>query len=314
MKYRKRELFRVIILLVLSASFVKALDVQATSQNIRSYSLPFQKASIRASYNVISKNFDIFGIRDDSVGSALKHGNIGDLNGLDLTFGYGLYEHISLIYNFEYQKLDYAGESLKNKKHDLFTKLMIYHNPSAFIDTFSTDLGFIYNSASDLKISGSNLGISKMSDMSDNSFYIRLLAGSKIRASILDFYLGLKYTKIDTKLDLISHNRNETVLNMGFQYTLELGSFLFEGGYEYIKRFNTSVQNIENSNNVFNLTLSHALSQEVLVFTGLKYYTNQYNGIIPYLYNEKTENVFDAKFGYANIGFVYSFNLEFPNH
>ncbi len=314
MKYQKKELFRVIFVLALSATFAKALDVQATSQNIRSYALPLQKASIKASYNVVSENFDIFGIRDDSVGSAARHGVIGDLNGLNLTLGYGLYEHISLFYNFEYQNLDYASESLKNKKHDFFTKLNIYHNPSSFIDTFSTDIGFINNSASDLKISGSNLGISKMSDMSDNSFYIRLLAGSKIRASILDFYLGLKYTKINTELDLISHNRNETSLNMGFQYTLELGSFLFEGGYEYIKRFNTSVQNIENSNNIFNLTLSHAFSQKVLVFVGAKYYTNQYNSIIPYLYNEKTENVFGSKFGYANIGFVYNFNLEFPNH
>ncbi len=314
MKNRKRDLFRVIIVLFLSVSFVKALDVQATSQNIRSYLLPYQKASIKASYNVVSENFDIFNIRDDSVGSASRHGSIGDLNSLDITFGYGFSEYISLFYNFEYQDLDYASESLKNKKHDFFTKLGIYHNPSSFIDTFSTDLGFIHNSANDLKISNSNLGVSNMDDLSDNSLYMRVLAGSKIKASILNFYLGLKYTNISTKLDLLSYNRNETSLNLGFQYTLELGSFLFEGGYEYIRLFNRSVQNIESSNNVFNLTLSYALSRKTLVFIGSKYYTNQYNGIIPYLYNEKTKNVFESKFGYANIGFVYSFNLEFLNH
>ncbi len=307
-------MIKTLLILFLFASFVKALDVQATSQNIRSYVLPFQKANISASYNVVSKNFDIFNIRDDNVGSASRHGSIGDLNGLNFTLGYGFSEYISLFYNFEYQNLDYASESLKNKKQHFFTKLGIYHNPSSFIDTFSTDLGFIHNGANDLKISGSNLEISNMNDLSDNSFYIRVLAGSKIRASILDFYLGLKYTNINTKLDLLSLNRNETSLNLGFQYTVELGNYLIEGGYEYIRLFNRSVQNIESSNNVFNLTLSYALSRQILIFIGSKYYTNQYNGIIPYLYNEKTKNVFDTKFGYANIGFVYSFDLKFPNH
>ena len=307
-------MIRASLMLFLFASFVKALDVQATSQNIRSYVLPFQKASIKASYNILNKNFDIFSIRDESVGSALRHGSIGDLTGLDFTLGYGLSEYISLFYDFEYQNFDYASESLKNQKHNFFTKLGIYHNPSSFIDTFSTDLGFIHNGADDLKISNSNLGISNMGDLSDNSFYIRVLAGSKIKASILDFYLGLKYTNINTKLDLLSHNRDETSINMGFQYTIELGDYLIEGGYEYIRLFNRSVQNIENSNNIFNLTLSYALSRKILIFIGSKYYTNQYNGIIPYLYNEKTKNVFESKFGYANIGFVYNFDLKFPNH
>lgn len=307
-------MIRALLILFLFASFVKALDVQATSQNIRSYVLPFQKASIKASYNMVNKNFDIFNIRDDNIGSASRHGSIGDLTGLDFTLGYGLSEYISLFYNFEYQNFDYASENLKNQKHNFFTKLGIYHNPSSFIDTFSTDLGFIHNGANDLKISNSNLGISNMDDLSDNSFYIRVLAGSKIKASILDFYLGLKYTNINTKLDLLSHNRDETSINMGFQYTIELGSYLVEGGYEYIRLFNRNVQNIENSNNIFNLTLSYALSRQILIFIGSKYYTNQYNGIIPYLYNEKTKNVFESKFGYANIGFVYNFDLKFPNH
>jgi len=177
-------------------------------------------------------------------------------------------------------------------------------------NTFSTDLGLVYNSANELSISGSNLGISKMSDLSDNSFYIRLLTGSKINSSILDFYLGLKHTTINTKLDSIKYNRNEVALNVGFQYTLELKEFLIETGYEYIRLFSRDIDNVKKSNNVFNLTLSRALNQELLIFIGIKYFSNQYNGIIPYLYNEKTRNGFNQKFGYSTIGFVYSFDLE----
>lgn len=303
-------MFKAISIIFLLLSSAKATDVSLTSQNIRSYPLPIERTSINIGYKIVSKNMDLFNIRDEKVGSASTHGSIGDLNSLDLTFAYGLYEHISIFYNFEYQNSDYASEQLKNKKHDLFAKLNIYQNPSAMMDTFSTDIGFIYNSANDLSISGSNLGISKMTDMSDSSFYMRFLLGSKIKSSILDFYLGLKYTTINSTLNAISYDRNEIALNAGFQYTLELGSFLVETGYEYIRLFNRSTDNIEKSNHIINLTLSKALSQKLLLYVGSKFYLNQYNGIIPYLYNEKTKNEFDQKFGYVTFGLVYNFDFN----
>ncbi len=294
-------MFKLISVLFLLLSFSYATDVSQTSQNIRSYPLLEKKLAIKASSSIFNNGED---------GSAANHGNIGDINNLNLSFGYGYSEHISFLYNFEYQNLDYAGESLKNKKNELFVKLNIYHNPSAFIDTFSTELGFIHNSANDLTIIGSSLGISKMDDMSDSSFYMRLLAGSKIRSSILDFYLGLKFSAIDTKLDGISHDRDEMAINAGFQYTIELGSFLVETGYEYIRLFSRDVDNADSSNHVLNLTISKVLSPQLLIFVGSKYYLHQYNGVIPYLYNEKSKNSFSQKFGYATFGLVYNFDLN----
>ncbi len=294
-------MFKLISVLFLLLSFSYATDVSQTSQNIRSYPLLEKKLAIKASSSIFNNGED---------GSAANHGNIGDINNLNLSLGYGYSKHISFLYDFEYQSLDYAGESLKNKKNELFVKLNIYHNPSAFIDTFSTDLGFIHNSANDLTITGSSLGISKIDDMSDSSFYMRLLAGSKIRSSILDFYLGLKFSAIDTKLDGISHDRDEMAINAGFQYTIELGSFLVETGYEYIRLFSRDVDNADSSNHVLNLTISKVLSPQLLVFVGSKYYLHQYNGVIPYLYNEKSKNSFSQKFGYATFGLVYNFDLN----
>ncbi len=303
-------MIRIVSLFLLSILYLQATNVSATSQNIRSYPLPLGKTSIKANYNVISESLDIFSIRNDTAGKASHHGSLGNLSGIDFTLGYGLYKHTSLFYNFKYENIDYAGESLKNKKHDIFVKLNIYHNPSAMFNTFSTDIGFIHNSANDLSITGSNLGISKMSDLNDNSLYMRLLVGSKIRSSILDFYLGLKYTSINTKLDSISYERNEVAFNVGFQYTLELGEYLIETGYEYLRLFSRDIDNVKKSNNIFNLTFSRALNEKLLIFIGIKYFSNQYNGIIPYLYNEKTKNEFNQNFGYSTFGFVYSFDLE----
>ncbi|MCH9814502.1 MAG: hypothetical protein K0U47_11245, partial [Epsilonproteobacteria bacterium] len=216
-------------------------EISATSQIIRSYPLPAESGYVKSELNIISKDLDLFNIRGDKVGSASEHGSIGDLNGLNLQAGIGLYEHISVIYDAQFLRVDYAGESLKNNKHELFTKLNIYQNPHAMFDTISSDIGLIHNSADDLSITGSSLGISKMDDMSDSSLYVRLLAGSKIRSSILDFYLGFKYTTIDGRIDTTTYDRNEVALNTGLQYTLELGSFLIEAGYEYLRLFSRDI-------------------------------------------------------------------------
>lgn len=303
-------MFKIISILFLLLSLGQATKVSQTSQNIRSYPLLTDKLGVKASYSIINSDLDIFSIRSDNNGLASHHGSLGNMNKLDLSLGYGYSDYLSFLYNFEYQDLNYASESLKNKKNELFVKVNIYQNPSAFIDTFSTDLGLIFNSANDLSITRSSLGISKMDDMSDSSFYMRLLAGSKIMSSVLDFYLGLKLTAIDTTLDGESYDRNEVALNAGFQYTIELGSFLIETGYEYIRLFSRDVDDGENSNHVLNLTLSKVLSQDLLMFAGIKHYTKLYNGVIPYLYNDKSKNSFNQKFGYATLGLVYNFDLD----
>lgn len=303
-------MFKLISILFLLLSLGQATEVSQTSQNIRSYPLLAEKLGVKASYSIINSGLDIFSIRSTNNGTATQHGSLGNMNKLNLSLGYGYNDHISFLYDFEYQDLDYAGENLKNKKNELFVKLNIYHNPSAFIDTFSTDFGYIYNSANDLSITGSSLGISKMDDMSDSSFYMRLLAGSKIMSSVLDFYLGLKFTAVDAKLDGIDHDRNEVAVNAGFQYTIELGSFLIETGYEYIRLFSRDIDHGENSNHVLNLALSKVLSSDLLMFMGIKYYTKQYNGVIPYLYNEKTKNSLNQKYGHATVGLIYNFDFN----
>jgi hypothetical protein len=303
-------MFKIITFLLLLLSFAKATDVAQTSQDIRSYPFVENKMGVRASYSLVNSGLDIFSIRSDDVGEASDHGSFGNLNRLELSLGYGYNEHISIVGNLEYQDLEYAGESLKNTKEEIFVKLNIYQNPSAMIDTFSTDIGFIHNGANDLTIQNSSLGISKMDDMSDSSFYMRFLAGSKIMTSVLDFYLGLKFTDISTKLDNISYDRSEVVVNGGFQYTIELGSFLLNSGWEYIRLVNRDVQNVQNSNHIFNLSLSKVFGTNMLAYIGLKYFIHQYNGVIPYLYNDKTKSRFGGKYGYGTIGFVYNFDFD----
>ncbi len=301
------KIIPILLLLILS---VAAAEVSPTSQNIRSYPLAVKKLYIKTDYSLINNTLDIFSIRNSSAGKASNHGSIGDLSSYNFTLGYGLYPHVSIVYDFAFSIFDYAGENLKNRKHDLFVKLNIYDNPSAYLETFSTDIGLTFNGANNLSITGSNLGISKMSNMSDSSFYMRLLAGSKMSSSILDFYLGIKATSIDTMIDSVKYDRDEIAINAGFEFTIELGSYLVETGYEYIKLFKRDIKNSHNSNHVVNLSLSKILSKQLLIYIGTKYYIHQYNGVIPYLYNEKTKDEFSQRLGYATVGFVYNFNSK----
>ncbi len=302
-------MLKIIFIFAIFISTLTAASVSATMENIRSFPLNVNNINLKAKINYSSENLDIFGVLDDDNGNASDHGSLGDLTALGLSVGYGYKEYMSLFYNLEFQNFDYAGESLQNNHHDLFVKLNIYNNPSSFLETFTTDIGIIHNGANDLMITGSDLGISKMSSMSDNSFYIRALTGTKIMSSILDFYLGLKYTKINTKIDSISYDRNEFSLNGGFQYTLELGNYLIETGYEYIKLFNRDIGADKNNNHIFNLILSYVINKQLLVSVGGKFFIHQYNGVIPYLYNEKIENSSSQKHGFAIVGFVYNFDI-----
>jgi len=67
---------------------------------------------------------------------------------------------------------------------------------------------------------------------------------------------------------------------------------------------------VDNSNHVLNLTISKVMSRQFLIFVGAKYYTHQYNGVIPYLYNDKSKNSFSQKFGFATLGLVYNFDFD----
>ena len=303
-------MFKIITTLLFLLTTSYATDVAQTTQNIRSYPFVEDKLGIKVNYDVVNSGMDIFNIRGDNNGEAKQHGTIGGLSGLNLTLGYGYNEFVSIIYDLNYKSFDYASKSAKNIKNELFVKLNIYHNPSSIIDTMSMDLGMVNNSGDDLSISNSSLGISKMSDLGDSSFYTRLLIGSKIMYSVLDFYLGLKYTSIDTTLDSKSYDRSEIAINAGLQHTVEFGNFLLESGYEYIRLANREVANVEKSNHVLNLTLSRVIDRNFILFVGGKYYAHQFNGVIPYLYNDKTKDKINQNFGYVTFGFVYNFDLN----
>jgi len=142
--------------------------------------------------------------------------------------------------------------------------------------------------------------------------------------SILDFYLGFKYTKITTGISFYPNknsfindslksykipnmNRDEKNINIGFSYLLEKYDFIYEFNYEYDKMFRDSDISYIDYNHIVNASIGMKVMKNALVYIGGRLMMEQFNSDIPYLYNRYTKTQFDHKYGFAKIGFVYRF-------
>ncbi len=162
-------------------------------------------------------------------------------------------------------------------------------------------------------------------NLSDLSLYFRFLAGMKWTNSVLDLYAGVKYIDIHGEIALEPSNnsvikekvsefgkldisRGEKQALVGLSYKIELGRLLLEANYEYNRIFGRDIINDNNHNQIVNAAISTIITKNLLVFIGGKLMLNQFNGVIPYLYNEYTASKYDKKYGYMRVGFVYNFD------
>ena len=355
-----------IIILLSSFVFGDKIDGNFTTMDVRSSLLSKNQLFIKASYNRINDTIDILNLKATQLGSS-NYGSIGNAIGIDLSLGYGINKLASIFFVHESLNIHYIDDMLENRKNELFLKINPLRDiNSTMIDSVSIDFGFINNTSSDLDIKkdsilnsmfqkikpNSDFKLSdgtltydgktvilldryskkvypfiKISNMNDNSFYIRAIAGKKIQNSKIDFYAGLKTTNITTEISLEpadntllqdaidslsipNLNRSEKSLFMGFIYSFKFKSYLFESNYEYMRMFQRAKEiSYTNQNHILNATVSKIITDNFLIFIGGKAMINHFNGVIPYLYNKYTKTKYDKKYGYAKIGFVFNFDI-----
>jgi len=289
------------LLLLLSLSSFSQADISATTQDIRAFVLPKDTLTIRGSYLRANDAIDVLNLNDKAEAGNIYSG-LDDSSGVDFSLGYGAHQFFSLYYDFEALNVHYAGSNVKNKKNELYARVNFYDTPHYSFDDFSMDLGYIHNSADDFN---------NLSDLSDDSYYVRLLLGSKFTTALLNFYTGFKYSSINTTLGASNHDRKEKALMLGMSYTQEISNYILDANYEYMRMIGRGSALAENkSNHQINLNLSRALNQNFLIFVGTKIMLNQFNGVIPYLYNTQTQSAFDKTYALARVGFVYNFDLS----
>jgi hypothetical protein len=62
-----------------------------------------------------------------------------------------------------------------------------------------------------------------------------------------------------------------------------------------------------NYNNIVDIEFDYALNEKWSLYLSGTAMSNQFNGVIPYLYDEYTKTTFDHKYGWAEVGLIYSF-------
>ncbi len=162
-----------------------------------------------------------------------------------------------------------------------------------------------------------------LKDTSDQSYYLRILTGMHFKQSTLDFYTGVKKTKIKNLItannDLISKatlqgytieqllNRDETMYMAGFNYSYEKNRYIYEFGFEYDKFKRDSGLDYIDFNYIFDASVTKYINKNISIFAAGKIMYRQFNGQIPYLYNEYSQTSYDHKYGYAQAGIQFNF-------
>jgi len=328
--------------------------------NKHSFALPKNSFEIKASYLKVNDTIDVLNLKEKKFKSL---GSIGDMDGYSLALRYGLSNKDSIFVSGQRWNVDYGDSTLKNNKINLFNRYLLLHNPDAFFNNLSIDVGFSQDSANDIVISNDrslNALIKKIKpdgtnhfndgsivsgdttitlydkngnkiyphisigDLSDRSYYARLLVGKTFsKDSILDFYIGCKYTTITTKISFYPNNsfingliknykfpnmnRNEKNINVGFSYLLQKYGFVGELNYEYNRMLRDSDVSYLDYNHIFNASLGRKIGKNTLIYIGGRLMMEQFNSDIPYLYNRYTKTQFDHKYGFAKIGLIYKF-------
>jgi len=352
-------MLRKIPLFLFTTALVYASGLNYAVSNKHSFVLPKNTLEIKASY--LTNAIDVLNLKEKEYKSL---GSIGDMDGYSFELRYGISTRDSIFVSTQRWNVNYGDSTLKNKKYDIFNRYLLIHRPYSFINNVSVDVGVAQDSSSDIEVSSDKylnalvkkikpdsdvvfndgdiiLGDTTISiydkngnkihphlsinNLSSRSYYGRLLFGKTFSpSSILDFYLGFKYTTITTAISFYPNNisflndmmsnyeipdmdRDEENINIGFSYLLESGKLIYEFNYEYNKMLRDSDVSYIDHNHIIDASIAMNMTKNTLVYIGGRLMMEQFNSDIPYLYNKYTKTQFDHKYGFAKFGFIYKF-------
>jgi len=157
------------MLLFTSSLFSAGLDYAVSNKH--SFVLPKNALEIKASYLKVNDTIDIFNLKEKQFKSL---GSIGNMDGYSLEFRYGLSSKDSIFVSAQRWNVDYGDSILKNNKYNLFNRYLLIHNPDAFLNNFSVDIGFSQNRGNGIMVSSDkalNALIKKIKPNSSISFF-----------------------------------------------------------------------------------------------------------------------------------------------
>ena len=337
-----------------------ASNVNYVISDKHSFVLPKNSLEVQMSYLKVNDALDIFHLKEKQFNNL---GSIGDMDGYHLALRYGVTNKDSIFVSTQRWNIDYIDSTLKNNKYTAFNRYELIDAPKAFLNSLSFDIGFEQNSATPIKVANDrflNALLKKMkpnskikvdngnillddtsitfydkkgnkiypyialNNLKSNSYFTRVLIGKEFsKKSLLDFYLGFKYTTITTGTSFYPNNsltnsmlknhtmpnlnRDEKDVQVGFSYFLQVWRVIGEFNYEFNKMFRDSDVSYLDKSHTVDASLALKVTKNSLVYVGGKLMLEQFNSAIPYLYNRYTKTQFDHRYGFAKFGFIYKF-------
>ena len=164
-------------------------------------------------------------------------------------------------------------------------------------------------------------------DMSHNALFTRIAVGKRFGSkALLSLFAGIRRSKVTSRVDAaprgensfldsqleklkpVNFDRYETMVNAGLAYGLVLSKkWLGEISYEFDKFYRGDELTYMDTNHILRASLTRAVNRKISIFAGGQIMLHQFNTDLPYLYNKYTKSQFDKKYGFINVGVVYSF-------
>jgi len=172
----------------------------------------------------------------------------------------------------------------------------------------------------------------RLQNAEDHAFVIGTMIEPKIQNLPFDIQLFTKFKQIKVKkeyvtslteetdteiLDYMESNnlsdhfdisRTETMLTFGLLLDYQFTDLVaLQTKYQYIKMFRDDHLQESDDNHNLALEVNYAITPTLSTYISGTVMSNQFNGVIPYFYDQYTQSTFDHKYGFVEVGFIVGF-------
>jgi len=221
------------------------------------------------------------------------------------------------------------GEDIHFDKIDRINSVLRLVNPDLSISDTGSDLVFS-DGTNDLTVSkdGRDPLQASIEDLLDHTWFIRLTVGKPLGPVLPNLFAEYGHNEIDSRVTSniaqylpasispavgelpLKLDRSENYWKVGgnlhFNLPFDLQGY-FE--YHYLRMDRDNGLDFVDYNHVMKGNLAYFLTDYMAINLGATYYSRQFNGVIPFLYNEYTQSGFDHDYGVVHMGLSGIFGL-----
>lgn len=279
----------------------------------------FDKTTIQTSFTYRDMDYGIAKMKVKTFDISWKQ-NIIDTHDMVEPF-------LSIDFGFRY---DYASDQSFSDKTDINTVLKRIVK-GVTLDIHSDKIWFIKDTNgtktySPIPKEGNPLPIITNEHMNDYTPYVRLTIGKILGTIFPNLFVEYGQTHISSSVDFSLKDRVPDDVKDRFpEMPIDLDRYedYVKGGvcvlwkypyslmgrieYQYLKMFRDSGLDEADDNHIVKADMNWFITPRLIFNIGAEYYHCQFNGIIPFLYNEYTQTTFDHHYGRFQIGVSYLF-------